>query len=112
MLTDVVTDFGKFGDADYIPQDYDSQGNRPVSIRQALAGSLNVPAVKTLDLIGVDNAVQTARNMGITSPLNNCGLSLVLGGCEVKLLDHVAAYSVLANGGIKNPGNPDFKNFG
>jgi 1A family penicillin-binding protein len=102
LLVDVVTNFGKFGDKDYVPQDYDGKERGPVSMRQAFAGSLNIPAVKTLALIGVENAVQTARNLGITSPLNNCGLSLVLGGCEVKLLDHVAAYSVLANGGIKN----------
>jgi len=102
LLMDVVTNFGKFGDKDYVPGDYDGNERGPVSIRQAFAGSLNIPAVKTLALVGVENAVQTARNLGITSPLNNCGLSLVLGGCEVKLIDHVAAYSVLANGGIRN----------
>jgi 1A family penicillin-binding protein len=102
MLLDVTTNFGKYGDKDYIPQDYDGKERGPISMRSALAGSLNIPAVKTLALVGVDNAVQTARNLGITSPLSDCGLSLVLGGCEVKLIDHVAAYSSLANGGVKN----------
>jgi membrane peptidoglycan carboxypeptidase len=102
MLMDVVTNFGKYGNKDYVPENYDGKERGPLSIRQSLAGSLNIPAVKTLALIGVENAVQTARNLGITSPLQNCGLSLVLGGCEVKLLDHVAAYSVLANNGVKN----------
>lgn len=102
LLMDTPTNFGKFGDKDYEPQNYDGQNRGPVSMRQALAGSLNVPAVKTLALVGVDNTVQTARNLGITSPLADCGLSLVLGGCEVKLLDHTAAYAVLANGGVKN----------
>ena len=102
MLVDVVTDFGTFAGKNYVPQNYDGSERGPISIRQALAGSLNIPAVKVLSLIGVENAVQTARSLGITSPLQNCGLSLVLGGCEVKLLDHVSAYSVMANMGVKN----------
>lgn len=102
MLIDVTTDFGKFGNNDYIPHNYNGQSYGPLSMRQTLAGSLNVPAVKTLALIGVENATKTAHDLGITSPLADCGLSLVLGGCEVKLVDHVAAFSVFANGGIKN----------
>ena len=109
MLMDVVTDFGTYNGKDYIPHNYNEQSYGPVSMRQAMAGSLNVPAVKTLDLVGVDNAVQTAHDLGITSPLANCGLSLVLGGCEVRLLDHVAAYSTIANEGIKNPETPILK---
>ena len=102
MLIDVTTNFGKFADKDYVPQNYDGKEHGVLSMRQALAGSINIPAVKTLSLVGVENAVQTARNLGITSPMADCGLSLVLGGCEVKLLDHVAAFSVFANGGVKN----------
>ncbi len=102
MLTDVVTNFGTFAGKSYIPQDYDGGERGPVSMRKALAGSLNIPAVKTLALVGVDDAVQTARNLGITSPLKDCGLSLVLGGCEVRLVDHVAAYSSIANHGTRN----------
>lgn len=109
MLMDVVTNFGTFNGKNYIPQNYNNQSYGPVSMRQALAGSLNVPAVKTLDLVGVSSATQTAHDLGITSPLQNCGLSLVLGGCEVRLIDHVAAYSVLANGGEKNPATPILK---
>lgn len=102
MIMDVTTNFGKFGNSNYIPQNYNGSELGPVSMRKALAGSLNIPAVKTLALVGVGSATQTARDLGITSPLANCGLSLVLGGCEVKLIDHVAAYSVLANKGVKN----------
>lgn len=109
MLVDVVTNFGSYNGKDYIPHNYNGKNYGPVSMRQALAGSLNVPAVKTLALVGVSNAVQTARSLGITSPLADCGLSLVLGGCEVRLLDHVAAYSVLANEGVKNPETPILK---
>lgn len=103
MLVDVTTNFGTFGGKAYIPQNYDGSEHGPLPVRKALAGSLNIPAVKTLALVGVENAVQTARDLGITSPLKDCGLSLVLGGCEVKLVDHVAAYAAIANAGVKNP---------
>lgn len=102
MLMDVVTDFGNYGGKDYQPRNYNNQVYGPVSMRKALAGSLNIPAVKTLALVGVDNAVETARELGITSKLQNCGLSLVLGGCEVRLLDHVAAFGAVANMGDRH----------
>ncbi len=97
LLFDVVTNFGN-----YEPHNYDNGQRGPVSIRQALAGSLNIPAVKILALVGVNNVTQTARDMGITSPMADCGLSLVLGGCDVKLIDHVAAYSTLATLGERH----------
>jgi membrane peptidoglycan carboxypeptidase len=103
LRVDVVTDFGTYGNRDYIPHNYSNNENGPVSVRKALAGSLNIPAVKTLDLVGVNNAVQTMHDFGITSPLQNCGLSLVLGGCEVRLIDHVAGYSTIATEGIHHP---------
>ena len=109
LLFDVITNFGTYNGKEYAPTDYDGKERGPVSVRQALAGSLNIPAVKTLALVGVDKAVQVARDLGITTPMADCGLSLVLGGCEVKLIDHVAAYSVLANGGIKNEKTPILK---
>jgi 1A family penicillin-binding protein len=109
MLIDVVTNFGTFGGKAYIPHNYNGREYGPVSMRQALAGSLNIPAVKTLDLVGVPNVTQTARDLGITSPMADCGLSLVLGGCEVKLVDHVAAFSVFANEGKKNEKTPILK---
>jgi membrane peptidoglycan carboxypeptidase len=109
MLVDVVTDFGTYNGKNYIPHNYNDQSYGPVSMRQAMAGSLNIPAVKTLALVGVNNAVQTAHDLGITSPLADCGLSFVLGGCEVRLLDHVAAYSAIANEGVKNPETPILK---
>lgn len=102
LLVDVTTNFGSFGGKDYIPHNYNGQSYGPLSMRRALAGSLNVPAVKTLALVGVDNATETAHDLGITSPLQNCGLSLVLGGCEVKLVDHTAAFAAIANMGDKH----------
>ncbi len=100
LRTDVVTDFGSYGGKDYIPHDYDPIQRGPVDIRSALDGSLNIPAVKTLDIIGVDAATKTMHDFGITSPLQNCGLSLVLGGCEVTLLDHVSGYTTFADEGV------------
>lgn len=109
LLMDVTTNFGKYGNKDYIPHNYSGESYGPVSMRQALAGSLNVPAVKTVALVGPENVVQTAKSLGITTPLKDCGLSLVLGGCEVKLIDHVAAFSTFATGGIKHEKTPILK---
>jgi 1A family penicillin-binding protein len=85
----------------YSPKNYDLNEHGSVSMRKALQGSLNIPAVKTLYLVGIDNAVRFAKRLGY-STLNDpsqIGLSMVLGGAEVKLIDHAAAYGVFANGG-------------
>jgi membrane peptidoglycan carboxypeptidase len=74
-------------------------------MRSTLAMSLNVPAVKVLYLVGIDNTIDLAHRMGITTlnERNRYGLSLVLGGGEVKLLDMTEAFSVFANEGMRNP---------
>lgn len=105
-VLDVPTQFGTSGGRPYIPRNYDGSSHGLITIRKALAGSLNVPAVRTLATVGVDNVVKTAHDLGITSPLKNCGLSLVLGGCEVELVDHVGAMSVIANGGKGSGATP------
>lgn len=87
----------------YHPQNYDGMFRGPVTMRQALGQSLNVPSVQVLYLAGIDNAINLAHKMGITT-LNDrsrYGLSLVLGGGEVRLVDMVAAYGVFANDGIR-----------
>ncbi len=99
LRLDVVTNFGNFGGKAYIPHNYDGSERGPISIREALAQSLNIPAVKTLDLVGVDAARQTMQDVGISTNLKNCALSLVLGGCEVRLLDHVGGYATFATMG-------------
>jgi len=74
----------------------------PVTVRTALAESINIPAVRTILAMGVENVVDTAHKMGITS-LNDPGRygpALTLGGGEVELLDHTYAYSVFANNGL------------
>ena len=103
IVLDETTNFSAPGAPPYIPHNYDNHSYGRVSMRKALAGSLNVSAVRTETLVGTDSVIKTARDAGITSPLKRCGLSLALGGCEVSLLDHVAGFSVFANGGRRNP---------
>ncbi len=98
MLVDVKTDFG----GGYSPNNFNLSQNGPVSMRKALAGSLNVPAVKTIALVSPEKVIETARGLGITSQFKDCGLALVLGGCDITLLDHTAAYAALANKGNKS----------
>jgi len=98
--TNFSTDEGKI----YDPKNYDGKNSGLLQMKDALARSLNVPAVKTLYLAGVKDSVATAKKMGITT-LNEpdrYGLSLVLGGGEVKLIDHVNAFSTFATGGIRH----------
>jgi len=101
VLWDVVTTF-KTDTDDYTPHNYDLVEHGPVHIREALQGSLNIPAVKMSYLVGVEQTIDFARKLGYSTFENysNYGLSLVLGGGEVKLLEHVGAYGVFANEGI------------
>ena len=89
----------------YTPSNYDNTFRGPMKLRDALAQSINVPAIKVLYLAGIKEAINTARKMGIESlqDPNRYGLSLVLGGGEVSLLDLDSAYSVFANDGVRNP---------
>lgn len=103
MLLDVETTFSTSkGDA-YTPTNYDNREHGPILVRQALGSSLNVPAILTMQHIGVDRLVDFARNMGISTLLSpdQYDLSLALGGGEVSLLELTSAYSVFANGGYK-----------
>ncbi|HEX9679172.1 MAG TPA: transglycosylase domain-containing protein, partial [Candidatus Saccharimonadales bacterium] len=90
VLYDVETDFVNYDGNDYSPRNYDLAEHGPVTIRQALQGSLNIPAVKAIYLAGVDNVIDLAEDLGYTSFQNRSrfGLSLVLGGGEVQLLEH------------------------
>ncbi|EKD58310.1 MAG: hypothetical protein ACD_56C00150G0009 [uncultured bacterium] len=102
LLYDVPTNFSSDSEQDYSPQNYDGSFRGPLQMKDALAMSLNIPAVKTLYLAGVKDTINLAKGLGISS-LNQpdrYGLSLVLGGGEVKLIDHVNAYGSLAAGGV------------
>lgn len=106
MLFDTPTSFGPDGSGkEYTPQNYSGNFNGLISMRQSLAGSLNIPAVKTLYLGGINETIELAQRLGINSLVrkSNYGLSLALGGGEVSLLEETAAFSVFANDGKRNP---------
>ncbi len=90
----------------YAPVNYDGKFHGPVSIRQALGSSFNIPAVKLLSTVGVDNMIQTAKDLGITTFTDprRYGLSLTLGSGEVKMIDMMAVYgSFSQNGRFRKP---------
>lgn len=108
VLFDVPTEFNTscppWGSNDkqcYSPENFDGSFRGPMKLRDALQQSINIPAVKLLYLVGIDDAIKTANDLGITlsGDKNQYGLSLVLGGGEVSLLDMVHGYSTLANYG-------------
>ena len=117
VLFDVPTEFSTKCDAEqnplpgytsedcYHPSNFDNKFKGPIELRNALDESRNIPAVKLLYLVGVNNAVNTAHQLGVSTLTDpkEIGLSLVLGGGEVTLLDMVGAYGVFANNGVKNP---------
>ncbi len=116
VLFDVPTQFHESCDPNnftsedecYAPVNYDGEFRGPVTMRNALAQSINIPSVKTLYLAGINETFKLANAMGITTltdPLRY-GLTLVLGGGEVRLLDVVNAYATFGRGGIYIPHSP------
>ena len=106
IVIDEETNFGIWGGEGepYIPQNYDGKFRGPVTLRQALAQSLNVPSVKVLVyLAGIEDSLETAKKFGITTlkAPSFYGPSLVLGAGEVKLLDMVSAFGVFATKGFE-----------
>ncbi len=104
VVFDVKTDFDTTGEKSYEPHNFDNRFRGPVSLRNALAQSINVPSVKVLYLAGVNNVLETAHKFGIKTltEKSRYGLSLALGGGEVKLIELVDAYSVFSRDGVKN----------
>lgn len=105
ILFDVPTEFSEPGAKSYQPQNYDGLFRGPVKMEEALAQSLNIPSVKTLYLAGVEETTELARKMGITTlrDPSRYGLSLVLGGGEVKLLDLTSSFGVFGQEGTRHP---------
>lgn len=87
----------------FTPSNYDQHFHGHMTLRCALQNSLNVPGVIVLNHAGVSNALQTAQNMGITSYQGTPGLSMVLGGLGIRLLDHTSAVGTFADGGVHVP---------
>ncbi|MFZ2025494.1 MAG: transglycosylase domain-containing protein [Microgenomates group bacterium] len=100
---DIPTCFGVVGQPSYCPKNYDGKFRGPVQLRFALGNSLNIPAVKMLYINTVSDMVASASAFGLTTIQNpdNYGLSLTLGGGEVRMIDMAEAFGVLANGGIR-----------
>jgi len=104
----VITEFpGKDEATPYIPKNYDGKEHGLLHLRDALASSINIPAVKLTALVGVDTVLSQGYRMGLMSleptkeTMARVGLSMALGGAEVRLLDMASAYSAFANGGLK-----------
>lgn len=109
LIMDTKTVFPNPGkEKDYEPKNYDGKFHGPLQLRFALGSSINIPAVKLLALIGVKNMLTTAYDMGITTlaptddNINRFGLSLTLGGGEVKPIEIAAAYTAFANEGYRS----------
>lgn len=111
IIFDLETRFKMAGAPDYVPHNYNGKTNGPLPMRKTLAGSLNIPAVKTLYLAGLDHVIDQAQKMGYTtwSDRSRLGLSLVLGGADVTPLEHTAAFGSLAAEGVLHPTTPILK---
>lgn len=111
MIADVETVFRPNESSDeYKPKNYDGEFRGPVSLRNSLGSSLNIPAVKGVAIVGVKDFLQIAYDMGFLTleptdeNMRRFGLAVTLGGAEVHLLDTVTAYSSFANTGLRvNP---------
>jgi penicillin-binding protein 1A len=88
------------GGEEYSPSNYDEKFEGVITLRRALAGSRNVPAVKLAEKVGIENVIDTARRFGITSALPPY-LPLALGAAEITLLEHTSAFTVFPNDGIR-----------
>jgi membrane carboxypeptidase/penicillin-binding protein PbpC len=104
-LADVPTCFNVVGQPSYCPVNYDGTFHGLIEARFALGNSYNIPAVKVLALNGVENFVNFAKQMGLTTVTNpkDYGLSATLGGLSVRPYDMAVAFGVFANQGIEQP---------
>jgi penicillin-binding protein 1C len=121
IIPDIRSSFTTAEGKPYVPNNYDRVYHGPVTVRQALANSYNIPAVRALDYEGVDTLIRLAGRLGIpwerqgrrwdagtegqgdtaVDGMPRYGLSLTLGGGEVRLIDLAAAYAAFANGGFR-----------
>jgi 1A family penicillin-binding protein len=120
LLWDVRTEFPDGANPPYVPLNYDREFHGPMLVRDALANSYNVPAVETLQFVGVDGLLEFAQRLGVDSlvhPEDHCpdypydeppayGLALTLGGGEVRLLEMTGAFGVFANQGVRTEPTP------
>lgn len=107
MLLDIPTCFALTGQTPYCPRNYDGSFRGPILMRQALANSYNIPAVKIMALNTTSEFIRVARAMGLVTlgDAQNYGISLGLGAGEVRMIDMATAFGVMANQGVKVPLN-------
>lgn len=104
LIWDVPTTFTNTYGQTYSPKNYDGLFHGPVTIRSALANSYNIPAVKTLDHVGLPAFLDNAKAFGITTlTREDYWLALTLGGGEVPLIEMAGLYQIFANGGKRMP---------
>lgn len=108
LIQDQPITYAIAGSPPYTPKNYDGKYHGNVTLKEALASSYNIPAVKTLENVGIATFIDKAEKMGITTwkDRSRFGLSLTLGGGEVKMVELVTAYSAFANQGKATTLNP------
>ena len=108
IIVDAPVAFKSLGSPVYAPKNYDGKFHGNVTVRESLASSYNIPAVKTLNEVGINNFIDFAEELGITTwkERTRFGLSLTLGGGEVRMIDLAQAYSAFPNGGHAVVPNP------
>ncbi len=108
LILDAPITYHFKGGPDYSPKNYDGKFHGNVTLREALASSYNIPAVKLLEQIGLNEEIDQAEAMGITTwtERNRLGLSLTLGGGEIKMIDLAQMYGTFANQGLTVEENP------
>lgn len=108
LISDAPISYNFPGSPPYTPKNYDGKFHGMVTLKEALANSYNIPAVKMLASVGINNFIDKAEEMGITTwgDRSRFGLSLTLGGGEVRMLDLATAYGVFPNKGNRVDPNP------
>jgi membrane peptidoglycan carboxypeptidase len=104
LMMDVPVEYPDWVGGIYKPVNYDGKFHGPALLRAALANSYNIPAIKTLEFVGIPGLKEMAARLGITTlTRDDYGLSLALGSGEVTLLELAGAYQAMANGGLRVP---------
>ncbi|OGH16656.1 MAG: hypothetical protein A3C22_00025 [Candidatus Levybacteria bacterium RIFCSPHIGHO2_02_FULL_37_10] len=111
IIDDNPITFSSLNSPPYSPVNYDGKFRGKMSLRIALANSINIPAVKVLSKIGIQNMIDLGRKMGITTwnDTKNYGLAITLGSADVRMTDLAVLYGVLANSGKRIDLNPILK---
>lgn len=104
LVADIKEEFPDGANPPYVPTNYDNKERGMVTVRMALGQSLNIPAVRALQTVGLPAFLETTQRLGITTLTRpDYGLSLSLGAGEIPLLELTGAFAVLANGGVRVP---------